>query len=108
MKSLKNSVRNLLTYETPFIYNRLMNQREKILIRLKQGSATNVDLNKICYRYSSRIHELRAAGSDIEKKRMSKGIYKYTLRGSKVDLLLERQKERLGEESEKEQLTLGL
>ena len=42
-----------------------MTQRDRILARLRRGPATNAELNDICFRYSARIYELRAAGHDI-------------------------------------------
>ena len=50
-----------------------MNKRtykEKIFTKLKQGGwVSNRALNKVCFRYSARIHELREEGHVIEKKR---------------------------------------
>lgn len=40
-------------------------QNDRILERLKQGPATNRELNEIGFRYSARIHELRRDGYDI-------------------------------------------
>lgn len=44
---------------------RVTRQAREILARLRQGRATNSDLNGIAFRYSARIHELRKAGHDI-------------------------------------------
>jgi len=41
-------------------------QKEKILSALKSGRKTSMELNKICFRYSARINELRDAGHNIE------------------------------------------
>ena len=64
-------------------------QREKILSLLrflgKQG-ATNMDLNKICYRFSARIFELRKAGYDIETVRDSEQVYRFILRREPLPL----------------------
>jgi hypothetical protein len=41
-------------------------QAARILKLLKQhGELTNYDLNRICFRYSARIHELRREGHNI-------------------------------------------
>jgi len=41
------------------LLKRTTGQCQKILERLTAGPATNVELNKIAFRYSARIHELR-------------------------------------------------
>lgn len=56
-------------------------QREAILQRLQQGEATSDELNEICFRYSARIFELRKAGYQIEKRRISAGVFGYQLKG---------------------------
>ena len=54
-------------------------QAAKILARLQQGSATNIELNKTCFRYSARIHELRKAGHRIARTKVEEGIFSYAL-----------------------------
>lgn len=57
--------------------------QDKVLLDYlqKNGSITNVDaITQLCIlRIASRIGELRAAGYDIECKRVEGGMYKYTL-----------------------------
>jgi Helix-turn-helix domain len=55
-------------------------QRDRIFNRLKWGAATNVQLNRICFRYGARIFELRRAGWPIETIPMGKGLCKYSLK----------------------------
>jgi hypothetical protein len=60
-----------------------MSQTHKILTLLKtNGSATNVELNRIAYRYSARIAELRKEGHDILTERLSEGIFRYTYKAT--------------------------
>lgn len=63
-----------------------MSQTSKILKLLKEkGSVTNIELNRICFRYSARILELRKDGYAIlsERTRLNNGrvtnVWKYTL-----------------------------
>lgn len=59
-----------------------MTQTGRILKLLKtQGTVTNRDLNKIAYRYSARIHELRREGHDILAVREKVGLYRFIYRG---------------------------
>lgn len=44
---------------------RRLSAKQRILNRLMESSATNFELNDICFRYGGRIHELRAAGHRI-------------------------------------------
>ncbi|WP_024816937.1 helix-turn-helix domain-containing protein [Arthrobacter sp. 31Y] len=56
-----------------------MSQREKILQLLKTGPATNQQLNKVCYRYGARIHELRNAGHNIVSEQIDRGLWQFRL-----------------------------
>lgn len=59
-------------------------QKQRILDLLKaQGSATNRELNSICYRYAARIHELRKEGHDIQQDIISRGLRVFIYRGEK-------------------------
>lgn len=62
---------------------RLSAQCLKILDKLKQGPATNLQLAVIGYRYGARIHELRKAGYEIviTAKNVESGETTYELRG---------------------------
>jgi hypothetical protein len=53
---------------------------DKVLARLRQGPATNVELNAICFRYGGRLHEMRENGLTILTQRHHNGIYVYTLK----------------------------
>ena len=57
---------------------RLSTQRARVLTRLLQGSATSEELNRICYRYSARIYELRKLGYEITKAKTGH-VYTYHL-----------------------------
>lgn len=55
-------------------------QTSKILKLLKEkGNATNIELNKICYRYGARIHELRQEGYNIISVREKGSIWRFYL-----------------------------
>lgn len=57
-------------------------QRQKILAMLvDHHSVTSAQLNKVCFRYSARIHELRKQGHAITSKQISKGLWEYTYEG---------------------------
>jgi hypothetical protein len=58
---------------------RLTGQSAEILKRLRQGPATNAELNRICYRYSARIHDLRQSGYRISGKRIEGGLWLFRL-----------------------------
>ena len=56
------------------------NQAKRILRELRdKKSVTNVDLNRICYRYGARIYDLRKAGWNILRHYEKPGVYRYTL-----------------------------
>lgn len=55
-------------------------QTSRILALLRRKKfVTNIDLNKICYRYSARIYELRNDGWEIEREYQKPGVYRYWL-----------------------------
>ena len=57
-------------------------QTGRILKLLKRkGSVTNVELNKVCFRYAARLHELRREGHDILTIYEKPGVYRYFYRG---------------------------
>ena len=58
-----------------------LTQKERILARLRQGPATNRDLNEIAFRYGARIHELHAEGHVIRWKPVKgkPGLNRYEL-----------------------------
>ena len=61
---------------------RIPSQLEKIVQKLKEAApdgVTNADLNKICFKYDSRISDLRRKGYVIKTERIGKGVYKYYL-----------------------------
>jgi len=60
-----------------------ISQTTKILRLLKeQGEATNVELNRICFRYGARIYELRREGHEILTVRESGGIFRFIYKGN--------------------------
>jgi hypothetical protein len=58
---------------------RLTGQNATILALLRMGSCTNVELNRISLKYTSRISDLRAAGYRIKCHRGDGGVNTYTL-----------------------------
>lgn len=57
-------------------------QTHRILKLLKaKGSATNIELNRICFRYGARLLELRREGHDILTIQESRGKFRYFYRG---------------------------
>ncbi len=62
---------------------RLTAAATRLLERLQQGPATNIDLVPVCgIRASARVHDLRQAGHDIEAKHIEGGTWLYTLKKS--------------------------
>lgn len=54
----------------------------RILARLREGPATNVELADICLRYTGRMSDLRLHhGCAIEKAHVGGGVWRYTLTG---------------------------
>ena len=48
---------------------RRLTAKEKVLRLLEsKGSATNVELNAICFRFGARLYELRKEGFDITRE----------------------------------------
>jgi len=74
---------------TSHVSERLLNQsgrrtsqKTKILDRLQDGPATNVDLAALCLKYTGRISDLRHDGWDIKAERLGvSGVTQYRLRG---------------------------
>lgn len=59
-----------------------MNQTEKIINLLeKRGKrgASNYELNKIAFRYSARLHELRKEGYKIKAQHIKDSLWKFEL-----------------------------
>lgn len=59
-----------------------MNQSEKILAVLEKAGdygVTNVTLNRIAFRYSARLAELRKEGYDISTLYIAPGLFRYVL-----------------------------
>ena len=56
--------------------------RDRVLARLKDGPATNVELVQIGgMRALARVHELRASGYSITVERVSGGLFRVVLHG---------------------------
>lgn len=54
----------------------------RILARLREGPATNVELAEICLRYTGRMSDLRLHhGFSIEKTHVGGGVWRYRLTG---------------------------
>ncbi|MDR6794202.1 hypothetical protein J2X12_003469 [Pseudarthrobacter oxydans] len=63
-----------------------LTQTARILKPLKtNGSATNRELNRICFRFSARIHDLRREGWDILSVREKDGLWVFYLKGHRDD-----------------------
>ena len=56
-----------------------MTQMGKILERLLEGPAVNTELNRIAFRYSARIFELRQMGLKITTQPLGDGLVQYRL-----------------------------
>ena len=60
---------------------RISEQARKILERLKDGPATNIELQEIALRYSARLHELKKCGAlKFEKVNTGGGVWRYEAR----------------------------
>ena len=58
----------------------------RILKTLKtNGSATNRELNRICYRYGARIHDLRREGHVITSVHEKDGLWRFVYKGHRDD-----------------------
>ena len=55
---------------------------DRVLARLRQGPATNIELTQICLRYGGRIHEMRQAGFTITTEKRHGGVFVFTLKDS--------------------------
>lgn len=58
-----------------------MSQKQKVLDALQTftDGVSNTTLNTICYRYSSRIHELRKEGYKIKTIKVTPTLYIFKL-----------------------------
>lgn len=66
--------------------SRLDSQCTRMLERLKAGPATNIELNAISLKYTSRISDLRKLGHDIpEPEKRTNGVTVYRLMPPKVE-----------------------
>jgi len=60
-------------------------QTARILRVLKEeGQVTNAELNRICFRYGARLHELRREGHKIVTSRIGEGLFMFTYKGHKA------------------------
>lgn len=58
----------------------------RILKHLKKnGSATNRELNRYCYRYGARLHDLRAEGHIILSEHIKGGLWRFVYIGHEDD-----------------------
>ncbi len=63
-----------------------MSKTGRVLRYLKsQGSATNRELNRICFRYGARIYELRREGHIIRTSNLGSGLFSFHYMGHKDD-----------------------
>lgn len=60
---------------------RRKSQSQRILERIKQGGATNVDLARIGTRYTERVRELRKEGHRILAVYEKPGLFRYVYKG---------------------------
>jgi hypothetical protein len=61
-------------------------QTARILRMLKnQNRVTNRELNKICFRYSARIKELRDEGHLIVSSHIKDGLWEYSYKGERPE-----------------------
>jgi hypothetical protein len=58
---------------------RLAHVEARMIDRLRQGPATNVELSRIGLKYTARISEMRTRGYVIEADYVKRGIWRYTL-----------------------------
>lgn len=69
-----------------FYKSQHISQTAKILRLLKEkGVIRNTDLNKICFRYSARIHELRREGHIIVSTPLGFGLWSYHYMGERKE-----------------------
>jgi hypothetical protein len=63
-----------------------LSQTARILRLLKeQGEASNGQLNKICFRYSARLKDLRNEGHHILSVREKNGLWRFVYKGHRDD-----------------------
>ncbi|KUM38984.1 helix-turn-helix domain-containing protein [Arthrobacter sp. EpRS71] len=63
-----------------------LTQTSRLLKLLKtKGSATNRELNRICFRYGARIHDLRHEGYEIVSEHIKDGLWRFTYKGHRDD-----------------------
>ena len=63
-----------------------LSQTARILKLLKsKWRATNVELNRICFRYGARIWELRREGHVIVTNRIETGLFEFVYQGYRDD-----------------------
>lgn len=61
-----------------------MSHTAKILKLLKEkGSAANIELNRVCFRFSARLYDLRQEGHDIVSVHEKCSIWRFYLREDK-------------------------
>ncbi len=61
-----------------------MTQTARILRLLKsKRSVTNRELNRICFRYGARIHELRQEGHKIVSVHVKDGLWRFVYKGKR-------------------------
>lgn len=61
-------------------------QTKRILKLLKaKKTVANYELNKICYRYAARIHELRGDGYRIVSNHVGGSLWTFTYKGHEED-----------------------
>lgn len=58
---------------------RLEGQNAAILEILRAGIATNTELARVSLKYTARISDIRAAGYEIEARRVKGGLWEYRL-----------------------------
>lgn len=64
---------------------RQKSQYDKILDLFEQrGSLTNLDLAKVCYRYSARLGELRKSYKIAPAEYLKPGVFLYVFKGAKA------------------------
>lgn len=67
-------------------------QTARILTLLKsKGRVTNVELNRIAFRYAARICDLRKEGHTIVTNRIKDGLFTFTYRGCREEKITMRQ-----------------
>ena len=57
--------------------SRVTGQSAAVLERLRLGPATNIELGRICMRYSARVHDLKRAGYRIRSQRVEGAVWSF-------------------------------